>query len=66
MGVLVRCGSCGEVRWSILAIGDRGKGGVCEACGEPLSVERRRPGRRFRERQGRERRDFRPVHGPPA
>ena len=47
-------------------MGDRGKKGVCETCGEPLSVERRRPGRRFRKRQERERRDFRPVAGPPA
>jgi hypothetical protein len=54
------------VRWSILAMGDRAKAGVCEACGELLSVERRRPGRRFRKRQDGERRDFRPVAGPPA
>jgi DNA-directed RNA polymerase subunit N (RpoN/RPB10) len=69
MGVLVRCDSCGEVRWSILAAADHPEDGRCDACGKPLSVERRRPGRRLVKREGHERherRDFHPLIGPPA
>jgi hypothetical protein len=60
MSVLARCDGCGATRWSLL----RAKPGDstperCEICGEPLKLERRRPGRRFRQAGGRERRDFR-------
>ena len=63
MSVLVRCDACGAVRWSLRAKPGDGKTPAdCEICGEPLKLERRRPGRRF-SKEGRERRDFR---GPRA
>jgi len=60
MGELVRCDSCGHVRWSVLSGADRRDAGTCDVCGEPLSVERRRPGRRMLA-GSKERRDFRPA-----
>jgi hypothetical protein len=54
------------VRWSILAAAERPDERLCEACGSPLKVERRRPGRRLSKRAAGERRDFHPVAGPPA
>jgi len=56
MGVLVRCDGCGALRWSLRAKpGDRTPP-TCEICGSELKLERRRPGRRFRQ-LSRERRD---------
>jgi hypothetical protein len=66
MGVLVRCENCGEVRWSILGAAARAEDCICQACGKPLSVERRHPGRRLFKNADRERRDFHPLVGPPA
>ena len=62
VGGLVRCVACGEVEWSL-------RGGAhapqeCRVCGADLRAERRRPGRRFKDRVVRERRDIRP--GPAA
>jgi predicted RNA-binding Zn-ribbon protein involved in translation (DUF1610 family) len=39
----MRCEACGEVRWSI--IGRSAVDVECPVCGEPMSVERRYPGR---------------------
>lgn len=49
----LRCGECGEVRWSIL--GRSEAGGECPACGAAMVEERRHPGRFARARE--ERRD---------
>ena len=62
----MRCMECGEVRWSILAAAEHPEDGRCDACGKPLSVERRRPGRRLVKRPGQERRDFHSLLGPPV
>jgi hypothetical protein len=66
MGVLVRCENCGEVRWSVLAAAGSIEAALCEGCGRPLAIERRRPGTRFAEQAKEERRDFRPLAPPPA
>jgi hypothetical protein len=59
MSVLVRCDSCGAVRWSLRAKPGEGRAPAdCDICGTPLKLERRRPGRRFN-RTGSERRDLR-------
>ena len=58
MGALVRCDGCGAMRWSLLRQKAEMGSPTCEICGEPLKLERRRPGRRFSS-GGRERRDFR-------
>ena len=59
MSVLVRCDGCGAVKWSLLRPrpGDTAPQ-RCDICGEPLKLERRRPGGRFK-RGAKERRDFR-------
>jgi len=46
------------MRWSLLRQNAEMGSPTCEICGEPLKLERRRPGRRFSS-GGRERRDFR-------
>jgi hypothetical protein len=57
---LVRCVACGEVQWSLrFRAGDAGPQ-ACRLCGSELRVERRRPGRRFKDRLQHERRDARP------
>jgi hypothetical protein len=66
MGELVRCESCGQVRWSVLMGAEGSDAGLCDVCGEPLSLERRRPGRRLAPRAKDERRDFHPAAQPPA
>jgi hypothetical protein len=66
MGELVRCKSCGQVRWSVLKGTGQRDPGVCDVCGEPLALERRRPGRRLLPAAGKERRDFHPLVRPPA
>jgi len=65
MGVLVRCESCGQVRWSVLIGAGSRDPGACDVCGEQLSLERRRPGRRLAFTR-KERRDFRPAAPPHA
>jgi rRNA maturation endonuclease Nob1 len=60
MGGLQRCDGCGTLTWSVLG---RPGDGACPDCGEPLKVERRRPGRRFG-RKVVERRDVAPPAQP--
>jgi hypothetical protein len=63
--MLVRCDSCGATRWSILRIKPGSAAPTeCDICGGELTVERRRPGRRFAKAE-RERRDLRTPRGTP-
>ena len=54
----MRCVDCGELEWSLRTSGN-GAAETCRVCGGELRVERRRPGRRYRRRLARERRDVR-------
>ena len=51
MGGMLRCDSCGSIRWAVLGVAN-GRTAKCETCGEPLKPERRRPGRRARRFDG--------------
>jgi rRNA maturation endonuclease Nob1 len=67
MGAMLRCDGCGSIRWDVLGLNAAEKG-TCATCGEPLKLERRRPGRRastrrFASKAAAERRDLVP---PPA
>ena len=64
MSVLVRCDSCGALRWSLRAKPGAAVPMQCDICGATLKLERRRPGRRFG--PNRERRDFRAPRGTTA
>ncbi len=45
MGGLLRCDGCGATRWDVLGLSHAGAT-ECETCGQPMKLERRRPGRR--------------------
>ena len=49
MGGLLRCDGCGTINWDVLGLA--AKKSECATCGEPLKVERRRPGRRAASRR---------------